>query len=86
MADVARVTLNGVDCGTVWTYPYRVDISRTLRQGENELRVEVFNTWANRLAGDQRLAAGERLTWTPVPYKGDGGMEAGLLGPVPVVK
>ena len=86
VADVARVTLNGVDCGIVWTYPYRVDISRALRKGVNELRVEVFNTWANRLAGDQRLTAGEKLTWTPVPYKGDGGLPGGLLGPVRVVR
>lgn len=86
VADVARLTLNGVDCGIVWTYPYRVDISRALRRGVNELRVEVFNTWANRLAGDQRLAAGQRATWTPVPYKGDGGLPGGLLGPVRVVR
>jgi alpha-L-rhamnosidase len=84
VADVARVTLNGVDCGIVWTAPYRVDVSHALRQGGNELRVEVFNTWANRLAGDERLV--ERATWTPVVYKGEGGLPGGLLGPVRVVR
>jgi alpha-L-rhamnosidase len=85
--NIARVTLNGIDCGIVWTPPYRVDISKMLRKGANELKIEVTNTWANRLTGDQRLPELKRITWTIAPYHPDGQLlPAGLLGPVRLVR
>ncbi len=52
---IARVTVNGKDCGIAWKPPYRVDISNALRPGSNTLEIEVANTWNNRLIGDEYL-------------------------------
>ena len=35
--------------------PYRLPVGGVLRSGQNELIVEVTNTWVNRLIGDARL-------------------------------
>jgi len=51
---VAEVSLNGKDLGTLWKYPYRIDITDALRAGANELEVRVTNLWINRLIGDER--------------------------------
>ena len=84
VADIASVKLNGISCGTVWTPPYRVDISKALKKGNNELQLEVTNTWGNRLMGDQRLPEDKRITRTTAPYRLEGKPlnPAGLLGPV----
>jgi hypothetical protein len=34
----------------VWAPPYRVDITDHVRDGQNELRIEVYNTAINQLA------------------------------------
>ncbi|MDR1762715.1 MAG: glycosyl hydrolase [Dysgonamonadaceae bacterium] len=52
---MARIFLNGKDLGTVWTKPWQVDITSAAREGENELKIEVVNLWANRLIGDEFL-------------------------------
>lgn len=52
---VARVRLNGEDCGVAWKPPYRVDIGGAVRPGRNELEIEVANTWVNRMIGDEHL-------------------------------
>lgn len=50
--NIAKVYLNGKDLGIVWTYPWRLDISSAIKKGDNELKIEVANLWANRLIGD----------------------------------
>lgn len=50
--DIARVKLNGQDLGVVWCAPWRLDISKALKVGTNELEIEVANRWINRLLGD----------------------------------
>jgi hypothetical protein len=83
--NIARVRLNGIDCGVAWTSPYEVDISKAVKMGVNELEIEVTNTWANRLTGDHALPEGKRITWTTAPYHLDGKLlPAGLLGPVQI--
>jgi hypothetical protein len=84
VADVAEVTVNGKSCGSAWAPPYRVEVTGALRDGRNELRVAVANTWHNRLVGDARLPEAERSTWTsaPRPDRRAKLLEAGLLGPV----
>jgi hypothetical protein len=52
--NIARVYINGNDCGIVWTPPNRAHITPCLKAGSNEIRVEVVNTWNNRIVGDQR--------------------------------
>ena len=84
--NLAGVFVNGIDCGVAWTAPYRVDISKALKEGQNTIRVEVVNTWNNRLVGDSRLPADKRITATMFPFKMEGKnlLPAGLLGPVTI--
>jgi hypothetical protein len=84
VANLAEIYVNGVNCGVAWTPPYRVEITRALKDGDNELRVAVANTWANRLIGDAELPEAERVTWTTAKLnmKGKPLLKAGLLGPV----
>jgi len=63
---IARVTLNGMDLGVVWRPPFRADISRTAKLGENKLEVMVVNSWRNRLIGDRELPEEQRLTRTNI--------------------
>ena len=84
VANMAEVFVNGISCGTVWTAPYRVDISKAIKQGSNELKIEVVNAWANRMIGDARLPVEKRSSSTVYPFKMEGKplLQAGLLGPV----
>jgi hypothetical protein len=82
--NLATVQVNGVDCGTAWTYPYRVDISKALVAGTNRVSIAVSNTWANRLIGDSRLPEPQRITFTNAPFRLQGKplLPAGLTGRV----
>jgi hypothetical protein len=86
--NLAEVTLNGVNCGVVWTTPFRLDISKALKKGINELEVSVTNTWANRLIGDNKVPEEKRITWTTAAYRLEGQplLPAGLLGPVKILR
>ncbi len=55
VAVMARVRLNGKDCGIAWKPPYRVEITDALKPGANRLAVAVVNTWVNRMIGDEQL-------------------------------
>lgn len=52
---IAQLKLNGVDLGILWKPPFEVDITRSIRTGENLLEVKVVNLWPNRLIGDEQL-------------------------------
>lgn len=86
--NMAAVTVNGTACGFAWTPPYRVDITKALRDGANELVIAVTNTWANRLIGDAGLPTEDRQTWMTAPYLPADAklLPAGLLGPITIVK
>jgi hypothetical protein len=88
IANIAEVSVNGKDCGTLWTYPYKVAVSEALKKGKNTIVIKITNTWANRLTGDQKLPTAERLTETTAPFRLEGKelLHAGLLGPVTIVK
>lgn len=85
--DVADVTLNGKLLGTLWTPPWRVDVTAALKGGTNELEVRVTNLWPNRLIGDSALPKEKRFTDTNLnPYKPDSPLlPSGLLGPVRIL-
>jgi hypothetical protein len=54
LAEVAEVWFNDQRLGITWTEPHRFDISSLVRQGENTIKVEIANTWSNRLIGDAK--------------------------------
>jgi hypothetical protein len=52
---MADVVVNGMPLGTLWKSPYRVDVTRALRPGRNEIELRVTNLWPNRMIGDEQL-------------------------------
>ena len=50
----ARVYINGLFIGCAWAAPFVLDCKQTLRQGDNEIIIEVTNLPANRIANLDR--------------------------------
>ena len=82
--DLATVRVNGIDCGTIWTAPYRADITAAIKKGVNELEIEVTNTWVNALKGADEGKAPFNGIWTNAKYRRAENtlLPAGLLGPL----
>ena len=85
--NLADVTVNGKNLGTVWHTPYRVDATGALKPGDNEVSITVTNAWVNRLIGDQQPNATTKYTSADVkPYSADSPLlPSGLLGPVQIL-
>jgi hypothetical protein len=45
--EAALVTINGQAAGALWHPPYRLDISKLLRAGQNHIEIHVYNTALN---------------------------------------
>jgi hypothetical protein len=86
--ELAEVKVNGRSCGITWSPPFRVDLSRAVKPGANQLEVEVVNFWPNRVIGDDTLPPAQRLTRTNVRKltRQTPLMESGLFGPVKLVE
>ena len=85
VADIAEVRINGRKLAVLWTAPFRADITGLVQAGDNEIEIEVTNTWHNRLAYDASLPEAGRKTWTISAPKTNAPVKlAGLLGPVQV--
>jgi Beta-galactosidase/beta-glucuronidase len=84
---MAKVSINGAYAGGLWTKPYQLDVTKLVKPGENTIRVELVNTWVNRLIGDSKLPVEQRPTWCPVsPFKPENALQpSGLFGPVRVL-
>jgi hypothetical protein len=96
--EVADVYINDKEAGILWCNPYRIEISPYLKEGKNNLVIEIANVWTNRLCGDAKLVPDQRSThtnitrlpnaWTypmeTIPNDQYGLRESGLLGPVTI--
>jgi hypothetical protein len=55
VAVMADVKVNGQPMGNLWKPPYRIDVTKILKEGVNELEIRVVNLWINRMIGDEQL-------------------------------
>ena len=96
VGDIAEVLINGDSIVTLWKPPYRADITKALKAGNNRLEIRVTNEWSNRQAGDRIAPQEERVLNKGIPGKGGpGGFgfggrgspldPSGLMGPVKVL-
>ena len=51
---IASLKVNGQDVGIMWKHPYKVNITQYVKSGSNLLEIEVSNTLANCLIGDEQ--------------------------------
>jgi len=78
--DAAAVFMNEHPAGFIWKPPYQLEIAAFLRTGTNHLRIVVYNTAVNELAGQalpdyrlldarygQRFAPQDVDDWKPLP-------------------
>lgn len=56
----ARVYVNGELIGCAWAAPFSLSLGQTLKEGDNEIRIEVTNLPANRIADLDRKKVGWR--------------------------
>jgi len=50
----ARIYVNGHEAGTAWSVPFRLNIGKYLKKGNNTLTIDVTNLQANRIADYER--------------------------------
>ncbi|MET0974753.1 MAG: glycosyl hydrolase [Leifsonia sp.] len=83
--DIARVTVNGRECGVAWTSPFRVDVTTAVGL-DNVLEVEVATPWRNRLIAEASGPTGEIFApMTSVFEPTARPLPAGLAGPVAII-
>lgn len=86
--EMARVIVNGNDCGIVWLPPYKKRITPYLKNDKNNITVEVINTWNNRIVGDIRNPDNKPFTSTnaKVKFKKPSPLlKSGLLGKAEII-
>ncbi|MBN1952087.1 MAG: discoidin domain-containing protein [Bacteroidales bacterium] len=86
--NLAEVVVNGKSLGIVWKLPFRVNVTESLKQGENVLEVKVTNLWVNSLIGDQQPGNAKKITYTTQAFYQASSplLPSGLLGPVKIVR
>jgi len=86
--EIARVKVNGRDAGGMWTAPYEVNVTDLLKDGVNDLEIEVCTSWVNRLIGDASLPADKRPTWISAGgYKPNSKLRpSGIVGAVRLIR
>ncbi|MDP9172324.1 MAG: glycoside hydrolase [Planctomycetota bacterium] len=90
--DAAVVYINGKRVGSVWHPPFTLDVTGTLKTGENDVRIEVGNLALNYMAAHKfpnydltaiRQQFGDRFQ--PQDMQDIQTLPAGLLGPIRIV-
>ena len=83
---IAKVYVNDVPVRTLWCEPFHCRLDGFVRNGRNRLRIEVTNTWRNRVIYDLGQPEKDRKTWilnqkgfNPRPTDAYG--PAGIVGP-----
>jgi len=76
--DVAIVKINGKECPPLLVYPYEVNITSLVKEGENQIEVEITPTLRNRLIGYGKNGGED---WVNHKNKKEF-MPSGLIGPV----
>ncbi len=84
--NIAEVTINGKNVGTVWKKPFKLDISEAIKAGANTIQVKVTNTWVNRLIGDAQPDVKVKTTFTTMPfYRANSSLlSSGMIGEVKI--
>jgi hypothetical protein len=79
--------VNGKSLGILWKKPFRIDITKALKAGDNKLEIKVTNLWVNRLIGDAQEDVKNKITYTTMPFYNAGSklLPSGLLGPLRVM-
>ena len=88
LQEMARVSVNGNDCGIVWVPPYKARITPYLKAGTNHISVEVINTWNNRIVGDLKTPDQKPFTNTNAKIRFNDEsplLNSGLIGKVEVL-
>ena len=85
--DLAEVTVNGKNLGVFWNAPFKVDITKAVRNGDNTIEVKVINMWHNRLVGDVQPGVTKKITYTQMEFfkPEEPLLPAGLIGPVRII-
>jgi len=87
----ARVYVNGTFVGCAWAVPFILDCGKLFHQGENEIRIEVTNLPANRIADMDRRGVPWRkfhdinvvdINYHHTTYEGWESVPSGLAGKV----
>ena len=87
LKEVAEVFINGKSAGILWKEPFRVDITRFVKPGDNTLDVAVTNLWNNRIVGDLQPGNGTAYARTNMKTRFSARtplISSGLLGPVKI--
>ncbi len=91
VAESAKVWVNGIEVGIVWSIPFEVRVGKYLKTGKNILKIEVNNLMANRIRDLDQKGVNWRnyheINFVNIDYKAFNAkdwklMPSGLLGPV----
>lgn len=87
--EMASLKINDHQLQVLWSAPFRYDITPYIKNGENDLEIEVVNMWVNRLIGDGKLPVEKRFTKTNINKFESADADkylrtSGLIGPVSI--
>jgi hypothetical protein len=89
--EAGAVYVNDELAGYVWHPPFKVDVTKVLKAGENRIRIVVGNTAINELAGTalpnyRLLYSKYGVEFIPQDMKDLKPLPSGILGPVSLVQ